>query len=211
MTLGWERTFLAQPSGDGSSTTNAPEELSARELLLQRLPVAVAEVDADGVVTSGNAEMAAVVGVEPERLVGLDPTRMSWLAPAPVCFGSPPASSPSPMGRVLAGEPVDDWFALTGLDGRRRSLRVRALPASRSQPVLLLIADVTADLHLVQAQSAYSDIYRTVAEHVSDVVLVTDQDLILWASPSVGSALGPRPREPDRAADRRPRGRAGPA
>lgn len=119
--------------------------------LLDRLDVAVAQVDLAGVVISANDSLAGVLGATSRGMGGLDLKALAWQSSITVAEG--PGRSAGPIERLLAGEPVDGVFAVTGLDARRRELRIRAVPASPDSPAVLLVADVTEQLHRLQSQA----------------------------------------------------------
>jgi diguanylate cyclase (GGDEF)-like protein/PAS domain S-box-containing protein len=156
------------------------------------LPVAVAQVDGQGRVLRGNAALAALLGLDLCDLTGFD------LHDAWALWGDEDAgvSAESVLDRLLAGHPVDVIFPIPSATEPPAELRLHGTPRrdhGRPAGGSLVISDIPVDLANRHSIGREAEAYRLLAEHLADIVLVTEADLITWVSPSVRRILGYEP------------------
>jgi diguanylate cyclase (GGDEF)-like protein/PAS domain S-box-containing protein len=151
------------------------------------LPVGLAELDARGRVVRGNAMLAALIGVDVERLAGFDLHAVSW----PLCGDG--SGCETPLDRLLGGRAVDGIYKVTPVAGPDKELRVRGVPIRHRAVTAgahLVVSEVPVGLVNEHSVGRDAEAYRVLADHLADIVMVTEADLITWASPSIHRILG---------------------
>jgi diguanylate cyclase (GGDEF)-like protein/PAS domain S-box-containing protein len=156
------------------------------------LPVGLAELDRQGRLVRGNAAFAALLDLDGADLVGRNVHDVRW----PAWDGVP--GSGTILDRLLAGHPVDRIFPMTRATGQAMEVRVRAVPIRRHGQLAggsLVVSEIPVELANQHSLGREADAYRLLADHLVDIVLVTEADVITWVSPSVRRTLG---YDPDR-------------
>jgi diguanylate cyclase (GGDEF)-like protein/PAS domain S-box-containing protein len=155
------------------------------------MPIAVAQLDAQGRVVRGNAALATLFEIDAGELIGFDLHDAPWPTPGSGMPGT------SVLDRFLAGHQVDEVVHLHPDSGTCRELRVRATPAGdpgEHTGGSLIIAEVPPALASQLGVGRDAEAYRLLADHLADIVLVSEGDVVTWASPSIRRILGHDPR-----------------
>jgi PAS domain S-box-containing protein len=158
--------------------------------LVDDLPVALGQVDARGYLIRGNAALAAFLHLDPRELAGFDLHQVPW--PTVGADGGTTI-----MDRLLDGDLVDGIFPMSRGPGPATELRIRGVPTTRhGEPAggTVTISEVPAGLVSQHSVGRDAEAYRLLADHLADIILVTEADLMTWVSPSMRRILGHDPR-----------------
>jgi diguanylate cyclase (GGDEF)-like protein/PAS domain S-box-containing protein len=153
--------------------------------VIDELPAAVGEIDGHGRLLRANAAMARLLGAA--DVIGYDLHDVGW----PAADSRPDASSV--LDTFLSGEKVDGVFIVQLPQGEVVDLHVRCLPRHvEAEPAggVVVMVDVTSRVAEQRAVAQQGAAYRLLAEHLGDVVLITEDEVIWWASPSMRQLMG---------------------
>ena len=166
--------------------------------ILDSVAVGIVVVGRDGRSRYANAAAASILGHETDALTGLTSFDPRWEAQAP--DGTPLPGDRHPTAIALQTGEAQHEVPLTIAhpDGRRRRLRVTAIPyrdaAGELDGVVASFEDVTVAYDAEQALVDSELRYRLLAENAADVVARGDlTGHIQWLSPSVRTLLGYAP------------------
>lgn len=158
---------------------------------LDQLNLAVAQLGADGLLIRANQAMSRLLGSTVlER--GFDLRTLRWLTREGYAMPW--------LDKLIQGNSINEILIAEPPGAEPLQVQVHALPRHLHGQV------VGADLCLIEAPNPVnaspvvavadqSETYRSVAEHLADIVLVMEEEVITWASPSVLPILGYEPSE----------------
>jgi diguanylate cyclase (GGDEF)-like protein/PAS domain S-box-containing protein len=168
--------------------------------VLAALPVGVVIHGGDGRIIRCNAAAERVLGMSESQMMGLDSMDPSWHAIHE--DGTVFAREMHPaLVTARTGEPVEGVvLGVHKPDGTLTWISINAVriavAAGESEPaVLATFADITEQVRLRDAAREAEARYRLLAENATDVVIRVRDRIIIWASPSVHSALGWEPED----------------
>jgi PAS domain-containing protein len=151
------------------------------------LGLAVAELGLDGRLRTLSARMARLLEL-PGAGAGFDLHVLHWQFPD----GEPV------LPRILAGADVVEMTTLTLPSGTVLHPRLNAVPRlvdGRTAAVVICLTDLTRETAAALKATAQAQMYKTIADHMADVVLVMEDEVIGWVSPSAQEVLGYRPED----------------
>ncbi|HEX2809347.1 MAG TPA: diguanylate cyclase, partial [Kineosporiaceae bacterium] len=152
------------------------------------LPAAVGEIDGRGRLVRANAAMGRLLGAG--EVIGYDLHNVGWPA------ADERAGVVTVLDTFLAGEKVDGVFAVRLPPGEVVDLQVRCIPRHvEHEPAggVVVLVDVTSRVAEQRAVAVQGEAYRLLAEHLGDVVLISEDEVIWWASPSMRQLMGHDP------------------
>ena len=156
---------------------------------LGRLGLGVGELDADGLMIWASHRLSQLLGPGSTRS-GFNLRTLRWFTPE--------GRVHSWVDALINGQQIDQTtvLALPGAD--QLHLWVRAVPRLEDGEFIgadLSLTDITGRV-ITSADGAHENaMYRSVAEHLADIVLVMEAEIITWVSPSVLRVLGYQPAE----------------
>ena len=175
----------ASPREDARTGAPGAEGAVGLSELLEHTTVAIAAVDTDGYVTSMTGGITEISGLSPERYVGMHWTEFSH-----------------PDDLELARVATEELEAAP--DGTRRSFRIRYLNSAgrwtgvEVEVTRMLDRDPHVFVVVIQQVGALEDhpdrveaLLRSVIHSTPDALLLVDDDgVVAWASPSASTASG---------------------
>lgn len=186
-----ERTVAPGGSGSGGAVSREVFESLASGVVVQ---------GPSGAIVDANPAACLILGLTWDQMQGRSSTDAAWRAVHEDGSDYPGETHPA-MVAIATGQPVRG--AVMGVfkpDGELTWILINAEPIRRSDgsptgSVATTFTDMTEQVRLRERLAESERRYRLLAENSADIVLLSEDDRIVWVSPSVTATLGWAPED----------------
>lgn len=184
----------------GAPPDRAPVRAPVARDVLESLASGVVVQGPDGQIVDANPAACRILGLSRDQMLGRASTDEEWRAVHGDGSDFPGEEHPA-MVAIATGEPVRD--VVMGVPRPDGSLTwilvdsepIRDVDGRPSGSVATTFTDITEQIRLRELLAESERRYRLLAENSADVVVLVEDDVMVWVSPSITSVLGWAPED----------------
>jgi PAS domain S-box-containing protein len=204
VTMSFMRDETGKPTGIIGVSRDITDRRKAEEALLEseeryslhfsQTSEVIYSIDSDLKALSVSPSVEPLLGYRPDELIGRDFTTLNILTPESL------EKAAEDVMRVLSGEKIEHKiYEFIAKDGTRKFGEVSGVPLYRDGKAVVVVSvarDVTERKAIEEKLKKNEEMFRLIAENMSDMIRFTDiEGKVIYASPSHKAVLGFSPED----------------